>query len=247
MPELKHHGIKGQQWGVKHGPPYPIEKGAGVTIKKGTHLKRISSRDESKAEGHAYVTYKNEDNERYQGFFAFQLKAKRLVDKNAKVYVHDIVAKEELRSPSQKVRIETFIQMYKEDPVSMGKELAKYHKKQEWHGKAYLPQFVYNKQYTQLHGKDLKEVGYKTFVKAIGGLEPMRSKYFNELKKKGYNFIRDDQDSGVQGIEPSIILDRAKSTEYKGKRELTSKEIYSNLKKHGWYLDNERRHKEWES
>lgn len=24
--ELKHHGIKGQKWGVKNGPPYPLEK-----------------------------------------------------------------------------------------------------------------------------------------------------------------------------------------------------------------------------
>lgn len=244
--QLAHHGIKGQQWGVKHGPPYPIEKGAGVTIRKGTRLSRISPRDESKAEGHAYITYNKEDNERYQGFFAFQLKAKRLVDKNAKVYVHDIIAKEELKSPSQRVRIETFISMYKDDPA-LGKELAKYHKKQEWHGKAYLPQFVYNRQYSKLEGKDLEEVGYKTFVKAIGGIDSIRSKYFQELQKKGYNFIRDDQDSGVQGIEPSIVLDRKKSTQYAGKHEITNKEILSNLKKYGWYLDQDRRHREWES
>ena len=23
---LCHHGIKGQKWGIKHGPPYPIQK-----------------------------------------------------------------------------------------------------------------------------------------------------------------------------------------------------------------------------
>lgn len=22
---LEHHGVKGQQWGVRNGPPYPIE------------------------------------------------------------------------------------------------------------------------------------------------------------------------------------------------------------------------------
>ncbi len=25
--ELAHHGIKGQKWGVKNGPPYPLETG----------------------------------------------------------------------------------------------------------------------------------------------------------------------------------------------------------------------------
>ena len=31
--ELYHHGIKGQQWGVRNGPPYPIED---RVLKKGT-------------------------------------------------------------------------------------------------------------------------------------------------------------------------------------------------------------------
>lgn len=34
--ELQHHGIKGQKWGVKNGPPYPIDK---KTAKK--NFKRI--------------------------------------------------------------------------------------------------------------------------------------------------------------------------------------------------------------
>lgn len=27
---LVHHGIKGQQWGVRNGPPYPLESGRGI-------------------------------------------------------------------------------------------------------------------------------------------------------------------------------------------------------------------------
>lgn len=54
---LSHHGIKGQQWGVRHGPPYPLQEGAGdISIKKGTSIKRLSINDESSAKGHAYVT-----------------------------------------------------------------------------------------------------------------------------------------------------------------------------------------------
>lgn len=26
---IAHHGIKGQKWGVEHGPPYPVRRGAG--------------------------------------------------------------------------------------------------------------------------------------------------------------------------------------------------------------------------
>lgn len=31
--ELYHHGIKGQKWGVRNGPPYPLEK----TVLKRVH------------------------------------------------------------------------------------------------------------------------------------------------------------------------------------------------------------------
>ena len=32
--ELWHHGIKGQHWGVKHGPPYPLNEKTSSSIKK---------------------------------------------------------------------------------------------------------------------------------------------------------------------------------------------------------------------
>lgn len=243
---LDHHGIKGQQWGVMRGPPYPIRKGNGVRIRKGTKFQRLSTRDESDAKGHAYVTYDKEDNERYKGFFGQQLKTKALFQKNAKVYVHQIEAAEDLRSPSQQERIDIFLDLYAKNS-EIGKELGSYHKKEEWHGHAYGPEFYYRYKYSRLKGRDKVEKGYKTFVKAIGGNENIRNQYFAELRKRGYNMIRDDQDSGVQGVTPSIILDREKNTKYVGKRELGIKEIAKNYKKYGKYLDKKRRHREWES
>ena len=32
-PYLAHHGIKGQQWGVKHGPPYPLDANTNRDIR----------------------------------------------------------------------------------------------------------------------------------------------------------------------------------------------------------------------
>lgn len=34
MNELVHHGIKGQQWGVRNGPPYPLDEKKSAAIKK---------------------------------------------------------------------------------------------------------------------------------------------------------------------------------------------------------------------
>lgn len=54
---LKHHGIKGQKWGVKNGPPYPIKRqksdwhnydiydpstGIDLHISEGTHVRNKS-------------------------------------------------------------------------------------------------------------------------------------------------------------------------------------------------------------
>ena len=33
---LCHHGVKGQKWGVRHGPPYPLEKGLSNSKSNGT-------------------------------------------------------------------------------------------------------------------------------------------------------------------------------------------------------------------
>ena len=37
--EFYHHGIKGQKWGVRRGPPYPIED---TVLRKGTRLNSVA-------------------------------------------------------------------------------------------------------------------------------------------------------------------------------------------------------------
>ena len=36
---LAHHGIKGQKWGIEHGPPYPVRRGSGGKPKVTTVVK----------------------------------------------------------------------------------------------------------------------------------------------------------------------------------------------------------------
>ena len=40
--ELSHHGIKGQRWGVRHGPPYPLNRGARSASRIHRKTKSIS-------------------------------------------------------------------------------------------------------------------------------------------------------------------------------------------------------------
>lgn len=224
--ELSHHGVKGQQWGVKHGPPYPIQKGNGVTIRAGTKISRLSIYDESISEGRAYVNYNNMDVDHYKGFFAARLKA---LHKNAPVYSITFTAKKDLKSPGFDERMNTFKEMYRNDPEIV-KELARYYRSNhiKW-----APLSVYERKYKNLSDKDLEKIGYNTFVRSLGDVNRQTSaKYFNELVKKGYDFVMDDMDGQYMlryGREPSIVFDRNSSLNYRGQEEVSWREIKRNL------------------
>lgn len=233
---LKHHGVKGQQWGVLHGPPYPVDSQNNVTrIRKGTTIKRLSVNDESAAKGHAYVTYLKKDTEHYKGFFGARLSA---INKNKDVNSITMEAKKDLLAPSKKERVQTFIDLYKKDPV-LRKELGAYHKS-DYHYFTPLPKKFYEMKYSNLKGEKLKTKGYETFVRSIGGNEYVRSAYFKTLADKGYSFVNDDQDSGRFGVAPSIVFDRQKSMNYKGQIKLSKKDIYDTWRREGTYIKNKK-------
>lgn len=223
--ELAHHGIKGQQWGVRHGPPYPIQKGNGVTLRMGTKISRLSIYDESVSKGKAYVNYNRLDAEHYKGFFGARLKA---INKNAKVYELTFSAKKDMKSPDFQTRMNTFKEMYKNDPEIV-KELAEYYRSQhiKW-----APLAWYERKYKNLSDEDLEKFGYNTFVRSLGDVNRKTSeKYFNELIRKGYDFVMDDMDGQYMlkyGREPSIVFDR-ENMQYEGRQEVKWKEIKKNL------------------
>ncbi len=41
--ELYHHGVKGQKWGVRNGPPYPLDRSDGKEVAKSGEGDRIKS------------------------------------------------------------------------------------------------------------------------------------------------------------------------------------------------------------
>jgi len=71
---LAHHGVKGQQWGVRNGPPYPIED---KVLKKGTKINSVSSKyisgDDYRNQGDWVYTYRDDekwDKAVYKGAFS---------------------------------------------------------------------------------------------------------------------------------------------------------------------------------
>lgn len=105
---LAHHGIKGQHWGVRRGPPYPIEN---KVLSKGTKLRSVEFRygdpDKYKNTGRWIYTYRPEeewDNKIYKGPFAvycMQRGAKWLAE-------HEYETTKDLKMPNSKERYDMF-------------------------------------------------------------------------------------------------------------------------------------------
>lgn len=241
---LYHHGVKGQQWGVRNGPPYPIDpENHPVHIKQGTKFKRLSLYDESNSAGHAYVNYLKSDSHRYKGFFGARL---RKIGGGKDVYSVELEAAKDLMAPSKQERVKTFIELYNED-MTLRKKLGSYHK-DDYHDFTPLPRKFYEQQYSNLDSKALSTKGYETFIRAIGDQDPyVRNAYFARLTEKGYHFVTDDMDAGTFGKAPAIIFDRQASTKYKGQSAVSNKEINSIWRQEGTYLKESAKAKEGKS
>ena len=61
---IAHHGIKGQEWGVKNGPPYPLDE-AGVHINY-DHRNKNNRVTEIKVDDKSYKKEKKEANKRWK-------------------------------------------------------------------------------------------------------------------------------------------------------------------------------------
>ena len=107
---VKHHGIKGQKWGVRNGPPYPIED---TVLKAGTKVEHVSRYytagnsqtlldyfNNSKKMLYVYNPNDKWDKKIYQGPFAKFLKDYRMRT-TSNPEVHQFTVKEDLKMPKE--------------------------------------------------------------------------------------------------------------------------------------------------
>jgi|WetSurSiteA1Bulk_404760.scaffolds.fasta_scaffold10013_3 hypothetical protein len=191
--ELEHTGVKGMKWGVRKQPEIGSDN---LIIRKGTILNRVSTRPNEEHSGHAYATYKKKDSIGYMQrsmFFGKTFNMKMVVTK-------DLIA------PSQKQRIDTFVELMRKDGT-FSQSLAKAQAKQRIFGS----EKRFQKEYDKLISTGKEAKAYKDFKITIGFNKELQKKYFDNLKKKGFNLTLDEADAGVLSESPIIVLDRKDS------------------------------------
>lgn len=112
--ELYHHGIKGQQWGVQHGPPYPLDgKTHDFILKKNQIIKRVStSRFDPTYDNKKYVSIDQEDQDAWEEYLG-----EAYVKRNAATYVQTYALTNDVKVASSQKQGEIFVESFLTGPL----------------------------------------------------------------------------------------------------------------------------------
>lgn len=207
--ELYHHGVKGQQWGVRNGPPYPIEH---KTMKKGTILRSVSDKYVSgsaykKANRPIYTYNPNDkwDSSVYKGPFSAFL----IMGRGAQfIAEHEFEVARDLKMPNSKERMDEFKNLYNDKKFNrkVVKELSKYQKgmiERKVGNYETFDKIDINKLSTE---EDYK-IAYEIFNHAMEAahLNKSTKEYMKRMSNK-YDAMVDDNNQGIYNDAHDLVI-----------------------------------------
>src|SRR5690606_37825342 len=233
---LAHYGVKGMKWGVRKkdtrstetsqqrkASARAVRKFGGevfdrrfsdtkldynklcttkVVINANSNLKRFSSRDSSVLKGRTYVSQLKTDQTLCRAVLPAQSSVfVRGGKKNYKAaYELDMTTLTKLSGPSEKERVDIFIELMSEPSIKWGRK--------EITGRDLLKRVGYAADVKKLTDQELGLKYYAEFNQTAGAEKaPINTAYFNKVKERGYNVIKDDNDRGYLSKSPWILLD----------------------------------------
>lgn len=197
----------------------------GETFAKDTIIRRISMGSSAQVSGALFVSRLTEDSAYYRAAFPAigplagkKGGGKKLYKQPSYEIEYSTVTK--LSSPSEKVRVDTYLKILDTPSVKLAGKNAPISGRQYLENQGYSPKF---KKY------DSKTVGLNTwanFVHTQGNRsDPLVMAYFDSLRTKGYNALPDDNDRRLVTKAPLILLDPEHTLKVGSVRKLTTNEI----------------------
>ena len=236
--ELYHHGIPGQRWGVRRGPPYPIED---TVLRKGTRLNSVNNDGSRKGlkkrqkAGRFVYTYNPDDewdNKVYKGPFSVFLNKWASNYAKSIVYEHQYEVVEDLKMPTEKERLDGFIELYNTKKMSVVNDLTQ---TQKWANQAGVGG---SKESKTVDLKNLKsESDYKAAYELFNRTLESYWKYastnsYMKMMSKKYDAMVDDNNVNVynNAHDPVIVFNAKKLKEIGDVRMVEFDEIVNNYR-----------------
>ncbi len=246
---LEHVGVKGMQWGVRKARyEKAVRNFNGLTqqigdlqdkkrlrstlsekdfkrlnnkdtvIKRGSKITRTSNNPTSS--GSLFVSTNNQDANNYRAVIPVSEKGGRVQKQSRGYYETTFNATENLKSPSERKRVEGYISL-------MGERSIRLNTGETITGRDYLIRQGLSETVKKLNNRQLALTYYGQIVMQQGiRNEPLNTAYYNKMKTKGYNALIDDNDRGVLASTPMLVFNSSQSLKTVSVKKLTTEEVH---------------------
>lgn len=226
--ELKHYGVQGMKWGVRKerqtSGRKPALRPGDTVLKKGTTFQRIATGSNMTYTQGVFLSYAAKDKDLYRGVFGRMRVSQIIQNQPGEIKLKQLTmtANKDIRIPSKKTRIKELEKLMKTDKdaiialINEGESSSRRSK-------------GYNSNKTNAVDNTM----YERFNHALGlGVQkhPVIVKYYQSLKKQGYDAIPDENDirlSTFKARAPVIFFDTMDSIGSTKVKNLTSGEVFA--------------------